>query len=181
MPTVANPCSGAPIALPAGEVSTRAFLDALADHGRKALVFAYEGRDVLPSYHVTEVKVGHFASLDCGVHPESWREVIIQLWDIPGKADGTHLSVSKFLAIMGKIAKQVPFDPDAKLTFEVSDGVRAIQLFTATSIKADDQTVRVLLARRSSSCKPRDRWLEQQKTPQTSCSDLTVNTSPCCT
>lgn len=35
------------------------------------LVFSYDGRDVKPGYHVTEVKAGRFEALDCGANPES--------------------------------------------------------------------------------------------------------------
>lgn len=35
------------------------------------LVFSYDGRPVRPGYHVTEVKAGQFAALDCGANPEA--------------------------------------------------------------------------------------------------------------
>ena len=68
---------------PADEITTRELLQRLAAEGPKQLVFSYEGRDVLPGYHVTEVKDGQFAGLDCGANPEAWRETFIQLWDVP--------------------------------------------------------------------------------------------------
>lgn len=148
---------------PADEITTRELLHRLAAEGPKRLVFSYEGRDVLPGYHVTEVKDGQFAGLDCGANPEAWRETFIQLWDVPSDDDRTHMPASKFSAIMRKVEEQVPFDADAKLTFEVSDGTGAIQLFRADSISVDRATVRVALSRRPASCKPRDRWLEGQQ------------------
>ena len=42
----------------ADELSMAALLDTLGQHRDKALIFSYEGRDVRPSYHVTEVKTG---------------------------------------------------------------------------------------------------------------------------
>ena len=56
------------------EFSTAGLLAALDPHAGKALVFSYDGRDVLSGYHVTEVKAGRFASLDCGANPEAWAE-----------------------------------------------------------------------------------------------------------
>jgi hypothetical protein len=147
---------------PAGEVSTAGLLAALAPHGQRHLVFSYEGRDVLPGYHVTEVKDGRFEALDCGANPEAWRETFIQLWDVPGEPGrATHMPVAKFIAIMRKVGEVVAFDETAKLTFEVSDGKGAIQLYCADDIAVSDDTVRVSLSRRPASCKPRDRWLEQ--------------------
>jgi hypothetical protein len=158
---------------PAGEVSTAGLLVTLAPHGQRGLVFSYEGRDVLPGYHVTEVKDGRFEALDCGGNPEAWRETFIQLWDVPGEAGrASHMPVSKFIAIMRKVGEVVAFDEMAKLTFEVSDGKGAIQLYCADDIAVSDDTVRVSLSRRPASCKPRDRWLEQDN-PKTA-------RQPCC-
>lgn len=158
---------------PAGELSTAGLLAALEPHGQRRLVFSYEGRDVLPGYHVTEVKDGRFEALDCGANPEAWRETFIQLWDVPGEPGrATHMPVSKFVAIMRKVGEVVAFDETAKLTFEVSDGYGAIQLYCADGIAVTDDAVRVSLSRRPASCKPRDRWLEQDNTR--------ASRQPCC-
>jgi hypothetical protein len=154
---------------PAGrEISAAGLLDALAGHGDKPLVFNYEGRDVLPGYHVTEVKSGHFDALDCGGNPEAWRETFIQLWDIPPQPGQEFMRVGKFVAIMRKVADRVPYDASAKLTFEVSDGASPIQIMRATAIEVARDAVRVSLAPRPSSCKPRDRWLEREAPRSTS-------------
>lgn len=147
--------------LPADELTMAKLLASLTLHQGKALVFNYEGNDVRPSYHVTEVKTGAFNALDCGGNPESWQETFIQLWDVV-EGDREHMPVSKFLAILGKVAESVPFPTDAKLTFEVSDGVKPMQLYKADAIEVTASAVRVPLSARPSSCKPRDRWLEQQ-------------------
>ena len=76
---------------PADEISTRTLLTTLANHGASHLVFSYDGREVLPGYHVTEVKDGQFEGLDCGANPEAWRETFIQLWDIPSDDGRTHM------------------------------------------------------------------------------------------
>lgn len=147
---------------PADEISTASLLDRLVAFPSHRLIFNYEGRDVLPGYHVTEVKDGHFEALDCGANPEAWRETFIQLWDVP-EAGRTHMLASKFLAIIRKVGDLVQFDANAKLTFEVSDGSGAIQLFRAESFDNDDEAVRVRLGRRPASCKPRDRWLQEEQ------------------
>ena len=122
-----------PAPLPAGEISAADLLDQLAQHRGKRLIFRYEGRDVSIGYHVTEVKSGAFQALDCGANFESWHETFIQLWDVPPEDDRGLMPVAKFLAIIGKVAEAVPFDPKAKVTFEVSDGKRAMQLYRASS------------------------------------------------
>jgi len=148
---------------PAGEFTAGSLLERLSVHESKRLIFSYEGRDVLPGYHVTEVKDAVFNAIDCGGNPEQWRETFIQLWDVPSENGEGHMPVDRFLAIMRKVREQLPFDAGAKLTFEVSDGQSAIKLFRAESFLADDETVSVRLLRRPASCKPRDRWLEPEK------------------
>jgi hypothetical protein len=161
--------------VPVAEVSAQSLLGTLAGHKEKKLVFAYEGRDVRPSYHVTEVKTGSFRALDCGAKAERWNETFIQLWDIEEESRG-YMPVSKFLAIIGKVGEAVGFDADAKLTFELSDGVRPMQIYRAERIDVGD-VVRVTLSARPASCKPRDRWLAEQ-TSASCCA--TKIAKPCC-
>ena len=161
--------------MPVDEISAQSLLETLARQKDKKLVFAYDGRDVRPSYHVTEVKTGSFRALDCGANAERWNETFIQLWDIEEENRG-HMPVAKFLAIIGKVGEAVGFDADAKLTFEVSDGVKPMQIYRAERIDIGEE-VRVTLSARPSSCKPRDRWLEEQARTASSCCG---ETSTCC-
>lgn len=165
MSCLANPPASGAAQLSPDELSTSALLDILRVHAGRKLVFHYDGHDVRPSYHVTEVKSGAFHALDCGANPESWSETFIQLWDIVEETRG-HMPVGKFLAIMRKVSHSVPLDLASKLTFEVSDGVRPMQLYRADAMTVDGDIVRVSLSARPSSCKPRDRWLEEQDAAQ---------------
>ena len=153
----------------ADEISAAALLVKLGEHRNKNLVFTYEGRDVQAGYHVTEVKTAAFQALDCGANYESWQETFIQLWDIPAKDQRASMPVSKFLAIIGKVAEKVPLDTQAKVTFEVSDGKKAMALYRASGIETGDDVIRVKLTQRPASCKPRDRWLETHEAARSSC------------
>lgn len=178
MTVVAKPSSLVGALLPSEEISAQMLLETLAGHRDKSLIFTYEGRDVRPSYHVTEVKTGSFRALDCGANAERWNETFIQLWDIEEDSRG-HMPVWKFLAIIGKVGEAVGFDADARLTFEVSDGVRPMQIYRAERVETTD-AVRVYLSARPSSCKPRDRWLAQQPAPAESGCCTPKAEKPCC-
>lgn len=80
---------------PQNEITMASLLATLTLHQSKALVFNYDGQDVRPSYHVTEVKTGSFNALDCGANPESWQETFIQLWDIV-EENRSHIEVETF-------------------------------------------------------------------------------------
>jgi hypothetical protein len=166
-----------------GRASTADLLAELAPHAGKALVFSYDGRETQAGYHITEVKDGRFASIDCGAAPESWRETVIQLWDIPAEPGYPPMSVGKFLAIVRKVAEQIELADDATLRFEVSDGVRAMQIFVPAGIDVRGDTVRIALGPQPASCKPRDRlWLEQQNAKSSAGCGCTPakNTAACC-
>lgn len=177
MTAVAKPQSLAGALPTAIELSAAAVLDALERGKDKPLVFAYDGRDVRPGYHVTEVKTGTFRALDCGANRESWSETFIQLWDID-EADRSHMPARKFLAIIGKVRDAVGFDAAARLTFEVSDGVAPMRLYRAERVDAGD-VVRVTLSPRPASCKPRDRWLQQEIAAK-SAAACCASAAPCC-
>ncbi|WP_151720154.1 DUF6428 family protein [Gemmobacter serpentinus] len=146
------------------DITIGELLNALGHIEDRPLVFSYDGREVQPGYHVTEVKAGQFAALDCGGNPETWTEIFVQLWDV--NEDRDHMAASKFARIISKVIDHVALDMTAKLTFEVSKSVRPMQLFRAAAPVVTDGAVRIALSPRPASCKPRDRWLEQQ---QSSC------------
>ncbi|MEO3434756.1 DUF6428 family protein [Inquilinus sp. CAU 1745] len=143
------------------DISIGELLGFLADHSDKPLVFLYDGRPVRPGYHVTEVKAARFSALDCGANPEAWPEIFVQLWDVD-EQPRQHMPAGKFKAIITKVSDHVALEADAKLTFEVSDGIAPMRLYKAGSPEIVDSRVHVALAPRPASCKPRDRWLESQ-------------------
>lgn len=161
--------------------STGAFLDALRRHDGKSLTFIYGTRAVAPGYHVTEIKTGAMKSLDCGANPEAWAETIIQLWDvdgIPGEPE-SRMTIRKFLAIMGKFDRDVGLVADSTLTFEVSDPQSPLALYGVAGLDIGDDRVTVALAPRPASCKPRDRWLEQERR-ETEAQSCCGPASKCC-
>jgi hypothetical protein len=135
-------------------------LAALDAHAEMPLVFSYDGTDIRGGYHITEVKAGQFSALDCGANPGSWSEIFVQLWDIH-EDDRTHMLAGKFASIVRKVSEHLSLDGSAKLTFEVSDGERPMQLHKAASPVFMDGILHVDLGARPASCKPRDRWLAE--------------------
>lgn len=161
------------------DISLGALVSILSRAKDSPLVFYYGGHPVKSGYHVTEVKAGQFSALDCGANPEAWSEIFIQLWDID-EADRTHMAVGKFHSIIRKVTEHVQLDGSAKLTFEVSDGVRPMQLYCASLPTLRGGAVHVELLPRPASCKPRDRWLVENAKGGAACCGLTASQSGCC-
>jgi hypothetical protein len=156
---------------PVTDISLGTLLESLAEQPQLPLIFHYDGQTMHGGYHITEVKAGLFSALDCGANPEAWSEIFIQLWDID-EDERTHMNAGKFAAIVRKVSGHVALDGSAKLTFEVSDGVRPIQLYCAGTPALRDGALHVDLIARPASCKPRDRWLA---------SKAEFATAACCT
>ena len=53
------------------DITIGELLEALRNVEDRPLVFTYDGQEVRPGYHVTEVKAGQFRALDCGGNPEA--------------------------------------------------------------------------------------------------------------
>jgi hypothetical protein len=91
----------------------------------------------------------------------------------------THMAAGKFAAIVRKVSEHVKLDGSAKLTFEVSDGVRPMQLYCANVPERIDGKMQITLSPRPASCKPRDRWLADEPIPMTSCCGPSAKTTCC--
>ncbi|PDT09870.1 hypothetical protein CO670_31350 [Rhizobium sp. J15] len=154
-------------------------LDMLAGQKDAPLIFYYDGEPVKSGYHITEVKAGQFAGLDCGANPEAWTEIFIQLWDIE-EGDRKHMPAGKFCAIVRKVTEHMQLDSSAKLTFEVSNGVRPMQLYCAAMPVLCAGAVHVELSPRPASCKPRDRWLAEESRKAAACCGPSATGSACC-
>lgn len=151
----------------ADDLTVGGLLERIALSPASRLTFRYDGRTILRGYHVTEVKAGQFAALDCGANPEAWTEIFIQLWDVDDAAD--QMTGRKFAGIIRKVTDHVALDMDARLTFEVSDGIRPMQLHRAAAPVATEGEIIVELSPRPASCKPRDRWLAEQSEETSAC------------
>ncbi|WP_018428804.1 DUF6428 family protein [Hoeflea sp. 108] len=150
-----------------GEATIGSLLGFFACHPKHRVTFRYDGRTARPGYHVTEVKAGAFAALDCGANPESWDEIFVQLWDVDDSPE--QMTAGKFSAIVRKVTEHVALDMDARLTFEVSDGILPMQLHRAAAPEAVEDEIVVELSPRPASCKPRDRWLAEQSKSASGC------------
>lgn len=157
------------------EITLGELLEALGQHPSSLLTFRHEGRPLRKGYHVTEVKAGSFAGLDCGANPEAWTEIFVQLWDVDDAPE--QMTARKFAAIIGKVADHLSLDRSARLTFEVSDGIQPMQLHRAAAPAIGGDEIVVELSPRPASCKPRDRWLAEQQATSSCCGSAD---SPCC-
>ncbi|WP_458097832.1 DUF6428 family protein [Roseomonas sp. WA12] len=153
-----------------GDASFGAVLDALAPHGSRRLVIRYDGLQVQPGYHVTEVKIGSFVTLDCGGNPDAWQETILQVEDLPASAEKPdYMEVGKLLAILEKVAARVSFQRESRLTFEIGPPGRPMQVFDVGAIRIEPTRAVMELEPRPAICKPRHRAEQEVAKAASSC------------
>jgi hypothetical protein len=142
----------------AGDASLAAVLDALRPVGRLPLVLDYDGKRIQPGYHVTEVKAGSFVTIDCGGNPDAWREIVLQVEDLPASPlTPLHMPVEKFLAILDKVAQRLALDDSGRLTFEVGPPGQPMQVFDVDELQISKEAALLRLCARPAICKPRHR------------------------
>lgn len=158
-----------------GDALLGGFLDALAPFSGKALVIDYGGRLIRPGYHVTEVKVGSFVTLDCGGSPDAWRETILQVEDLGPDGASEYLPVDKLRGILAQVARKVALDETARLTFEVGPPGAAMQVFDVDTLRMEAGSAVLRLVPRSVICKPRHRARQAE-----ACCGPAVASVACC-
>lgn len=150
-----------------GDASLAALREALRPFGPRALGIDYGGRAIQPGYHVTEVKAGSFVTLDCGGKPDSWRETVLQVEDLPASAStASPMSVEKFLGIIERVGQRLPLDEAARLTFEVGPPGLPMQVFDLAALVVTGPSAVLRLCARPAICKPRHR---AERQPMAAC------------
>lgn len=187
MPDLASPSNPSVHAEPApiaGDGKLAELLAFLSDCGEAPVAFAYEGREAAAGLHVTEVKSGRFSGLDCGANPEQWTETFIQIWEAQGETGP--LTARTFEKIMAKVAGDTGLDPESRLTFEANREGGVIGLYALDHAMLEQGCAVIALAPRRASCKPRDRWLADQRAAHekagASCCgpEAPLNNAACC-
>ncbi len=157
------------------DMSLAALFAQLDGHDERALSIAYDDRSVQPGYHITEVKAGSYATLDCGGNPDAWQETVLQVEDIPAEAGRPMMTAGKFRRILDQVDRRVRLNRDARLTIEIGRPGEAMRVFDVASVSLSGDTATLLLEPRAAVCKPRHR----AQTISGRCCDTSVGASAC--
>ncbi len=136
-------------------MTTKKFIQFLAEHSSKSLVFEYEAGQYVPAtYHISEIKKVHQESLDCGGFPHVMEQTVAQLW-LPGGA-GTKppINCKKALEIFERVDQKLSLQGEAELLFEYGfESLRtSIYQVAAVSVAAERVVVQLFVA--APVCKP---------------------------
>ncbi|PZA05936.1 hypothetical protein EWH23_09585 [Meiothermus sp. PNK-Is4] len=138
-------------------MNTQEFLQKLAQHPDKVLVFEYDtGQRVAPGYHVTEIMNVTYESMDCGGQANAWRETVVQLMDPSPKDKPEFMPVKKFLSIYNRVAASVAVEGEAEVRFEYGNPARPAMRYHVGRLEVEGEKLVVRLTPPGVTCKAAD-------------------------
>ncbi|SNR54480.1 DUF6428 family protein [Lutibacter flavus] len=166
-------------------MKTKNFLETLKNNLTKDLLFEYSpDKFVGANYHITEIKTHSIESIDCGGLENSWREIVVQLWESPlevGKR--TFMKVSKAIEIVNKVNAIKPLFLDSEIKIEYGNKSFHTANLVVHSISENDKSVIVKLHPDSTQCKASDHCCTPEKSEKNKISLAPINASKevkCC-
>jgi Family of unknown function (DUF6428) len=139
-------------------MTTYDFINRLREAPAKQLVFTNaDGATIHGGYHLTELKVASFDTVDCGAQKNHWTETIVQLWVPEDGENGEFMTAAKFLSIYDKVARLIPLDPTAEIRFEYGDEDFPPSNYHVEKISENEAELHVQLRLPQTTCKARDR------------------------
>jgi hypothetical protein len=131
----------------------------LGDSPDLALKFEFNGAQIKPGYHVTEVKHASVNAIDCGKNSplEQWEEITIQLLDGSSLSTQKHMTVAKFLAIVNAALNALSTTTAHLLFIEFAPDNGPIRKLSVESVDRNENEVIVSLGSEQAVCKPFER------------------------
>ncbi len=115
------------------------------------VVFETSEGEIGAGYHVTELKLAHFDSIDCGGNRHRWSEAHLQLLDAPGS---DHMRAGKFSGILRKSVDTISELRDAPFYVEFALENKGIERFRIEDVEVDDSRIAIALEPGRAACKP---------------------------
>ncbi len=115
------------------------------------VVFHTDDGEIGGGYHVTELKLAHFDSIDCGGNRHRWSEAHLQLLDAPGSE---HMRAGKFTGILRKCLETIDELRDVPVYVEFALENRGIERFRIEDIEVDGNRIAIALEPGNAACKP---------------------------
>lgn len=150
------------------------------DDLKKDVVFRTAESQIRPDYHLTEVRVAAFSSMDCGGEMDSWNEAQIQLLESSSDPteSSTYLSAEKIHAILSKANTILKPELDSRLTIELTTQDGVLGKWQIGHINTKGVSLEIALEPVSAVCKPAIKSMAERSDVGACCAPSVA--SPCC-
>ncbi len=154
-------------------MTTKAFLDLLANNPQKELVFEYEANQFIPVYHITEVKNVHFESIDCGGNAHEAYQTITQLWISPKDfLLKKCMTAEKALKIYNIVDGVKPMKKETDIFFEYGYKDLRTSVYSVEAIEETDNQLIIKMFVPKTACKPAQQVIEKGKAALSCCAPV---------
>jgi len=151
-------------------MTTKSFLELLAQNPQKELVFEYEANQFIPVYHITEIKNVHFESIDCGGNAHEEHQTITQLWISPKDfLEKKCMTAEKALKIYNIVDGVKPMKRDTEIFFEYGYQDLRTSVYSVEEVAetADQLIIKMFVPK--TACKPALKVVEKGKKALSCC------------
>ncbi len=151
-------------------MTTKTFLELLANNPQKELVFEYEANQFIPVYHITEVKNVHFESIDCGGNAHEEYQTITQLWISPKDFMETkRMTAEKALKIYNIVDGVKPMKRGTEIFFEYGYKDLRTSVYSIEEVEETETQLIIRMFVPKTACKPALKVVENGKNALSCC------------
>ena len=154
-------------------MTTKTFLELLANNPQKELIFEYESNQFIPVYHITEVKNVHFDSIDCGGNSHEEYQTVTQLWISPKDfLKRKCMTAEKALKIYKIVDGVKPMKRETTIFFEYGYGDLRTSIYSVEEVVATADQLIIQLFVPKTACKPALQVIEKGKEALSCCAPV---------
>lgn len=151
-------------------MTTQTFLELLANHPQKELIFEYEANQFIPVYHITEVKNVYFESIDCGGNAHEEYQTITQLWISPKDfLKKKCMTTEKALKIFNIVDGVKPMKRDTQIFFEYGYKDLRTSVYSIEEVVETANQLIIKMFVPKTACKPSQQVIEKGKAALNCC------------
>ena len=151
-------------------MTTKTFLELLANNPQKELIFEYEANQFIPVYHITEVKNVYFESIDCGGNAHEAYQTITQLWISPKDfLKKKCMTAEKALKIFKIVDGVKPMKRATQIFFEYGYKDLRTSVYSVEEIVETTDQLIIKMFVPKTACKPAQQAIEKGKEALSCC------------
>lgn len=134
------------------------FKNVLRNNQGLPLQFEYKQNQwVHNSFHITEIKEADIVSVDCGGQKNTWKEIVVQVWEPEVLVNGNAMATSKAIEIIDRVESIVKMDEGSEVKIEYGNASFGTRQMPVSSFQMINDHLVVQMQDDKTLCKAIDR------------------------
>ena len=136
-------------------MKTSKFISLLKKQNGKSLLMEYgPGKNILPGYHITEIKNVSIESVDCGGIQHSEKQTVVQYIDGSENNGSDYMVTDKAASIFDSVDSVKKINEDAEIYIEFGNNEFPTSNYTISDVEISDKNLKFQLEVPATVCKP---------------------------